>query len=116
MSSTLPWGKSFREHRASYKKWDRYKKDLEDKMREITKLELLGFFIHQQVSTGPSVENAISGGSGQVLPNLLLAQIGTDYFLFVCSATNNRLAVCYVDITCVRLSEIIGGTGRILKT
>jgi hypothetical protein len=34
ISSTLPWGKAFREHRSSYKKQDRYKKQLEDKMRE----------------------------------------------------------------------------------
>ena len=77
MSSTLPWGKAFREHRASYKKRDRYKKDLEDKMREIAKQELLGFFIQQQVPAGPSAENAISGGHGQVLSNLMLGQIGT---------------------------------------
>jgi hypothetical protein len=46
-------------------------------MREITKQELIGFFIQQQqVSVGPSAENIISGGSGQVPPNLMLAQIG----------------------------------------
>jgi hypothetical protein len=45
ISFTLPWGKSFREHRASYRKRDRYKKGLEDKMREIAKQELVGFFI-----------------------------------------------------------------------
>jgi hypothetical protein len=78
ISSTFPWGKAFREHRASYKKHDRYKKYLEDKMREIAKQELIGFFIQQQqVSVGPSAENAISGGSGLVLTNLLVAQIGT---------------------------------------
>jgi hypothetical protein len=48
ISSTLPWGKAFREHRSSYKKRDRYKKQLEDKMREIAKQELIGFFIQQQ--------------------------------------------------------------------
>jgi hypothetical protein len=37
ISSTLPWGKAFREQRSSYKKRDRYKKQLEDKMREIAK-------------------------------------------------------------------------------
>jgi hypothetical protein len=76
ISSTLPWGKAFREHRSSYKKQDRYKKKLEDKMREIAKQELIGFFIQQQASVGPSAENLISGGSGQVPPNLMLAQIG----------------------------------------
>jgi hypothetical protein len=33
ISSTLPWGKGFREHLASYKKRDRYKKHLEDVAR-----------------------------------------------------------------------------------
>jgi hypothetical protein len=50
MSSTLPWGKAFCEHRGSYKKRDLYKKDLESKMREIAKQELLEFFINQQTS------------------------------------------------------------------
>jgi hypothetical protein len=76
----LPWGKAFREHRLSYKKRDRYKKQLEDKMREISKKELIGFFIQQQqqqqqqqqASVGPSAKNLISGGSGQVPPNLML--------------------------------------------
>jgi hypothetical protein len=46
-------------------------------MREIVKQELIGFFIQQQkVSVGPSVENAIFGGSGQVPPNLMFAHIG----------------------------------------
>jgi hypothetical protein len=46
-------------------------------MREIAKQELIGFFIQQQqVSVGPSAENVISGVSRQVLPNLMLAQIG----------------------------------------
>jgi hypothetical protein len=46
-------------------------------MREITKQEVIGFFIQQQqVSVGPSAENVISGGSGQVPPNLMLPQIG----------------------------------------
>jgi hypothetical protein len=77
ISSTLPWGKAFREHRSSYKKRDRYKKKLEDKMREIAKQELICFFIQQQqASVGPNAENLISGGSGQVPPNLMLAQIG----------------------------------------
>jgi hypothetical protein len=46
-------------------------------MREIAKQELIGFFIQQQqqASVGPSAENLISGGSGQVPPNLMLAQI-----------------------------------------
>jgi hypothetical protein len=52
-------GKPFGEHWASYKKRDHYNKDLEEKMREIPKQELLGFFIQQQVSAGPSEENAI---------------------------------------------------------
>jgi hypothetical protein len=79
ISSTLPWGKAFREHRSSYKKRDRYKKKLEDKMREIAKQELIGFFIQQQqqASIGPSAENLVSGGSRQVPPNLMLDQIGT---------------------------------------
>jgi hypothetical protein len=66
ISSTLPWGKAFREHRSSYKKWDRYMKKLEDKMREIATQELIGFFIQQQQEdfVGPSAENLISGGSG----------------------------------------------------
>ena len=81
MSSTLPWGKAFREQQASYKKQDHYKKDLEDKMREISKQELLGFFVNQQVSTGPSAQNAISDGPNlqlaDLVPNLQLAEIGT---------------------------------------
>jgi hypothetical protein len=45
-------------------------------MREIAKQELIGFFIQQQqVSVGPNAENVISGGSVQVPPNLMLAQI-----------------------------------------
>jgi hypothetical protein len=79
ISSTLPWGKAFREHRSSYKKRDHYKKKLEDKMREIAKQELIGFFIQQQqqqASVRPSAENLISGGFGQVPPNMMLAQIG----------------------------------------
>jgi hypothetical protein len=52
-------------------------KKLEDKMREIAMQELIGFFIQQQQQdfVGPSAENLISGGSGQVPPNLMLAQI-----------------------------------------
>jgi hypothetical protein len=75
ISSTFPWGKAFCEHQSSYKKQDRYKNKLEDKMREIAKQELIGFFIQQQqqASVGPSAENLISGGSGQVPPNLMLA-------------------------------------------
>jgi hypothetical protein len=64
ISFTLPWGKAFREHRSSYKKRDCYKKKLEDKMREIAKQELIGFFIQQQAYVGPSAKNLISGGSG----------------------------------------------------
>jgi hypothetical protein len=66
ISSTFPLGKAFREHRSSYKKRDRYKKQIEDKMREIAKQELIDFFIQQlqQASVGPSAENLISGGSG----------------------------------------------------
>jgi hypothetical protein len=46
-------------------------------MREITMQELIGFIIQQQqVSVGHSAENVISSGSGQVPPNLMLAQIG----------------------------------------
>jgi hypothetical protein len=49
-------------------------------MREIAKQELIGFFIQQQqqqqASVGPSEENLIYGSSGQVPPNLMLAQIG----------------------------------------
>jgi hypothetical protein len=46
-------------------------------MREIAKQELIGFFIQQQqASVGPSAGNRISGGSGHVPPNLMLAQIG----------------------------------------
>jgi hypothetical protein len=37
-------------------------------MKEIAKQELIGFFIQQQVSVGPSADNAISGGSRQVPP------------------------------------------------
>jgi hypothetical protein len=38
---------------------------------------LIGFFIQQQqASVGPSAENLISGGYGQVPPNLMLTQIG----------------------------------------
>jgi hypothetical protein len=39
---------------------------------------LIGFSIQQQqqASVGPSAENLISGASGQVPPNLMLAQIG----------------------------------------
>jgi hypothetical protein len=74
ISSTLPLDKAFCEYRSSYKKRDHYKKQLEDKMREIAKQELIGFFIQQQqVSVGPSAKNVISGGSGQVPPNLMLA-------------------------------------------
>jgi hypothetical protein len=44
-------------------------------MREIAEQELIGFFIQQQqqASVGPSAENLISGGSGQVPPNMMLA-------------------------------------------
>jgi hypothetical protein len=63
ISFTLPRGKAFREHRACYRKRDRYKKGLENKMREIAMQELVGF-IQQQVSVGPSAKNAISNGSG----------------------------------------------------
>jgi hypothetical protein len=44
-------------------------------MREIAKEELIGFFVQQQqqASVGPSAENQISSGSGQVPPNLMLA-------------------------------------------
>jgi hypothetical protein len=63
-------------------------------VREISKQELLGFFIQQQVSTRPSVENAISGGPRQVLPNLLLAQIGTVTTpSSACSISNARCPV-----------------------
>jgi hypothetical protein len=46
-------------------------------MRELAKQELIGFFIQQQqVCVGPSADYVISGGSIQVPPNLMLAQIG----------------------------------------
>jgi hypothetical protein len=46
-------------------------------MREIAKKEFIGLFIQQQqVFVGPNAENVISGGSGQVPPNLMLAQLG----------------------------------------
>uniref|UniRef100_K4AIS9 DUF8039 domain-containing protein n=1 Tax=Setaria italica TaxID=4555 RepID=K4AIS9_SETIT len=48
MSSTLPWGKAFQNDQGSYRKRDRYKKDLEEKMRTITKQELIEFFATQQ--------------------------------------------------------------------
>nr|TKW13816.1 hypothetical protein SEVIR_5G125600v2 [Setaria viridis] len=35
MSSTLPWGKAFQNDQGSYKKWECYKKNLEEKMRAI---------------------------------------------------------------------------------
>ncbi|RCV06396.1 hypothetical protein SETIT_1G159300v2 [Setaria italica] len=41
MSSTLPWGKAFPNNQARYRKRDRYKKNLEEKMREITKQQFL---------------------------------------------------------------------------
>nr|TKW30196.1 hypothetical protein SEVIR_2G019600v2 [Setaria viridis] len=41
MSSILPWGKAFQNNQASYKKWDRYKKDLEENMRDTAKQELI---------------------------------------------------------------------------
>uniref|UniRef100_K3Y3J7 Uncharacterized protein n=1 Tax=Setaria italica TaxID=4555 RepID=K3Y3J7_SETIT len=33
MSRTFPWGKAFQNNQGSYRKWDHYKKDLEEKMR-----------------------------------------------------------------------------------
>jgi hypothetical protein len=53
---------------------------------------LIGFFIQQQqASVGPSSENLISSGSGQVPPNLMLAQIGAiPTPISVCSIANAK--------------------------
>nr|TKV96130.1 LOW QUALITY PROTEIN: hypothetical protein SEVIR_9G409300v2 [Setaria viridis] len=57
MSSALPWGKAIQNDQGSYRKRDRYKKDLEEKMRTITKQELIEFFSTQQAQamTNPSI-------------------------------------------------------------
>ncbi|RCV17391.1 LOW QUALITY PROTEIN: hypothetical protein SETIT_3G216200v2 [Setaria italica] len=51
ISSTLIWGKAFPNNQATYKKRNRYKKNLEEKMREIAKQELIEFFASQQLAT-----------------------------------------------------------------
>uniref|UniRef100_K3YYU5 Ubiquitin-like protease family profile domain-containing protein n=1 Tax=Setaria italica TaxID=4555 RepID=K3YYU5_SETIT len=50
MSSTLPWGKAFPNNQARYRKRDRYKKNLEEKMREITKQQFLEFLANHAMS------------------------------------------------------------------
>uniref|UniRef100_K3ZNE8 Uncharacterized protein n=1 Tax=Setaria italica TaxID=4555 RepID=K3ZNE8_SETIT len=60
MSSTLPWGDVFQNDQGSYRKRDRYKKDLEKKRRAITKQELIEFFATQQAQamTNPTASDA----------------------------------------------------------
>uniref|UniRef100_K3Y2Q0 Ubiquitin-like protease family profile domain-containing protein n=1 Tax=Setaria italica TaxID=4555 RepID=K3Y2Q0_SETIT len=48
---TLPWGKAFPNDEASYRKCDRYKKNLEEKMREITKQKFVEFLANQHIAT-----------------------------------------------------------------
>uniref|UniRef100_K3ZD19 DUF8039 domain-containing protein n=1 Tax=Setaria italica TaxID=4555 RepID=K3ZD19_SETIT len=61
MSSTLPWGKEFHNDQASYRKRDHYKKDLEEKMREIAKQEFM------------EAELIVSDGQRQAEPTMQLA-------------------------------------------
>uniref|UniRef100_K3YCE6 Ubiquitin-like protease family profile domain-containing protein n=1 Tax=Setaria italica TaxID=4555 RepID=K3YCE6_SETIT len=71
MSSTLPWGKAFPNDQARYRKRDCYKKNLEEKMREINKQELIEFFTSQQLATRADL--TISDGQRQAEPTMQLA-------------------------------------------
>uniref|UniRef100_K3ZEQ7 Ubiquitin-like protease family profile domain-containing protein n=1 Tax=Setaria italica TaxID=4555 RepID=K3ZEQ7_SETIT len=75
MSSTLPWGKSFPNDQASYRKCDRYKINLEEKMREIAKQEFLEFLANHAMSQ-TMADPTVSDGQRQAEPTMLLAQTG----------------------------------------
>uniref|UniRef100_K3YDU7 Ubiquitin-like protease family profile domain-containing protein n=1 Tax=Setaria italica TaxID=4555 RepID=K3YDU7_SETIT len=77
MSSTLPWGKAFQNDQGSYRKWDRYKKDLEEKMRAIAKQELIEFFttMQAQAMTNTMTNPIASNAQRQAEPPLQLANI-----------------------------------------
>uniref|UniRef100_K3ZM71 Uncharacterized protein n=1 Tax=Setaria italica TaxID=4555 RepID=K3ZM71_SETIT len=92
LSSTLPCCKAFQNDQASYRKMDRYKKDLEEKMREIAKQEFVEFLASQQLQTitNPTVSNA----QGQAEPTLQLAHTGFFAPSSAGSITNLR---CPVD-------------------
>ncbi|XP_072146387.1 uncharacterized protein [Setaria viridis] len=51
MSSTLAWGKAFPNDQDSYRKRDHYKKNLEEKMREIARQEFLEFVANPHIAT-----------------------------------------------------------------
>uniref|UniRef100_K3YZ31 Ubiquitin-like protease family profile domain-containing protein n=1 Tax=Setaria italica TaxID=4555 RepID=K3YZ31_SETIT len=72
MSSTLPWDKPFPNDQASYRKCDRYKKNLEDKKREIAKQEFLEFLANQHIAT--LADPIVSDGQQPAEPTMLLAQ------------------------------------------
>uniref|UniRef100_K3ZZH3 Uncharacterized protein n=1 Tax=Setaria italica TaxID=4555 RepID=K3ZZH3_SETIT len=74
MSSILLWGKAFYNDQASYRKRDRYKKDLEEKMREITKQEFMEFLASQQLQT--RADPTVFDGQRQTEPTMQLAHIG----------------------------------------
>nr|TKV91602.1 hypothetical protein SEVIR_9G107400v2 [Setaria viridis] len=50
ISSTLPWGKEFSNDQANYRKRNRYKKNFEEKMREIAKQKFLEFLANHAMS------------------------------------------------------------------
>uniref|UniRef100_K4AKC4 DUF8039 domain-containing protein n=1 Tax=Setaria italica TaxID=4555 RepID=K4AKC4_SETIT len=67
MSSTFP------NNQASYRKHDRYKKNLEEKMREIAKQEFLEFLANHGISQ-TMADPTVSNGQRQAEPTMLLAQ------------------------------------------
>uniref|UniRef100_K3YZP9 Uncharacterized protein n=1 Tax=Setaria italica TaxID=4555 RepID=K3YZP9_SETIT len=70
MSSTLPWGKAFLNDQASYRKRGHYKKNLEEKMREIAKQEFLEFLaIHGMSQT--MADPTVSDGQRQAEPTMI---------------------------------------------
>nr|TKW26896.1 LOW QUALITY PROTEIN: hypothetical protein SEVIR_3G221300v2 [Setaria viridis] len=85
ISSTLIWGKAFPNNQATYKKHNRYKKNLEEKMREIAKQELIEFFASQQLAT--RADPTASDGQRQVEPTMLLA-----HTRFVFSSSTGSIA------------------------
>uniref|UniRef100_K3Y161 Ubiquitin-like protease family profile domain-containing protein n=1 Tax=Setaria italica TaxID=4555 RepID=K3Y161_SETIT len=67
-------GKSFPNDQASYRKHDRCKKNLEEKMREIAKQEFLEFLANHAMSQ-TMADLTLSDGQREAKPTMLLAQI-----------------------------------------
>ena len=68
VSSSLPWGQAFPDD-TGYRKRDRYKKDLEEKMRSIAKQELSQLLASQQGSLVPADQDLMVLNSASLPPS-----------------------------------------------